>query len=564
MTTLNYYIVMFAISFILLLLYLILWRKTFDVRITLIFVLITVTNLADMLTYTRPSFDTVLICQIIKYVGGCFLPWLISMYVAFLCKIRISTWFRILTFLLCASMFAGVLSIGHKPWFYKKLHVQILGNGCVITKKYGPLHTLFYVILGFFLLLSILFILYSFFRKNEVSRRILLLLFVPEVLTILGFFTNHLFSGNMELLPLTYVITLAVYLIIVRRLSIYEVNEMVAESLVEAGMTGFLNLDHKYHYLGSNETAKKILPALSDIKVDHKITDSEELKQPILRWIRHFEDKNANQILYPKGEQIFKVEVSNLYDGKRAVGYQIFLTDDTRDQKYISLLSKYRTDLEQEVQAKTAQIVEMHNKLILSLAVMVESRDNSTGGHIKRTSEGVRILIEAMRKLNYPGLSREFCQNLIKAAPMHDLGKIAVDDAILRKPGRFTDEEYEKMKMHAPEGGRIVHEILKDTDDVAFHILAENVAHYHHERWDGSGYPEGLSGERIPLEARIMAIADVYDALVSKRVYKDSFSFEKADRIIMEGMGTQFDPGLEQAYVHARPRLEEFYQGNTE
>ena len=130
---------------------------------------------------------------------------------------------------------------------------------------------------------------------------------------------------------------------------------------------------------------------------------------------------------------------------------------------------------------------------------------------------------------------------MIKAAPMHDLGKIAVDDAILRKPGRFTPEEFEKMKAHAAEGARIVHEILKGTDDEDFQRIAENVAHYHHERWDGSGYPDGLKGEEIPLEARIMAIADVYDALVSKRVYKESMSFEKADAIIMEGMGTQFD-----------------------
>ena len=142
---------------------------------------------------------------------------------------------------------------------------------------------------------------------------------------------------------------------------------------------------------------------------------------------------------------------------------------------------------------------------------------------------------------------------------MHDLGKVAVDDAILRKPGRFTPEEFEKMKVHAAEGARIVHEILKETDDEDFKILAENVAHYHHERMDGSGYPEGLKGEQIPLEARIMAIADVYDALVSKRVYKDSMSFEKADEIMMESMGKHFDEKLKPYYVSARPRLEAYY-----
>jgi putative two-component system response regulator len=149
--------------------------------------------------------------------------------------------------------------------------------------------------------------------------------------------------------------------------------------------------------------------------------------------------------------------------------------------------------------------------------------------------------------------------DVIKAAPMHDLGKIAVDDAVLRKPGRFTDEEYEKMKQHAAEGARVIHEILLHTDDASFKVVAENVAHYHHERWDGKGYPMGLRGEQIPLEARIMAVADVYDALVSKRVYKEAFDFEKADRIIMEGMGTQFDPGLKQVYSNARDRLENYY-----
>ena len=115
------------------------------------------------------------------------------------------------------------------------------------------------------------------------------------------------------------------------------------------------------------------------------------------------------------------------------------------------------------------------------------------------------------------------------------------------------------MKTHAAEGARIVHEILKDTDDDSFKVIAENVAHYHHERMDGSGYPEGLKGEQIPLEARIMAIADVYDALVSRRVYKEKMSFEEADKIMMESMGKHFDKRLEPFYIKARPKLEEYY-----
>lgn len=228
-------------------------------------------------------------------------------------------------------------------------------------------------------------------------------------------------------------------------------------------------------------------------------------------------------------------------------------------KKLADLQKAYSEELERDVEAKTEQIVALNDKLVMGMATMVESRDNSTGGHIRRTSEGVRILTDEMRKGGSFKLPDEFCDKLVKAAPMHDLGKIAVDDAILRKPGRFTPEEYEKMKAHAAEGARVVREILADTDDEEFRRIAENIAHYHHERVDGSGYPNGLRGDEIPLEARIMAIADVYDALVSKRVYKESYSFKKADKIILEGMGTQFDPLLREYYEAARPKLEAYY-----
>lgn len=228
-------------------------------------------------------------------------------------------------------------------------------------------------------------------------------------------------------------------------------------------------------------------------------------------------------------------------------------------EKLAAIQAKFNDELKKEVEEKTRRIVALNDQFTMGMATMVESRDNSTGGHIRRTSDVVRILTDTIRSGETLQVSDDYCKNLVKAAPMHDLGKIAVDDEILRKPGRFTPEEFEKMKAHAAEGTRVVHELLKDTDDADFRIIAENVAHYHHERMDGSGYPEGLKGEEIPLEARVMAIADVYDALVSKRVYKESYSFDRADQIILEGMGTQFDPNLKVYYEAARPKLEEYY-----
>ncbi|MGN0588910.1 MAG: HD-GYP domain-containing protein, partial [Ruminiclostridium sp.] len=185
----------------------------------------------------------------------------------------------------------------------------------------------------------------------------------------------------------------------------------------------------------------------------------------------------------------------------------------------------------------------------------------STGGHIKRTSTIVKIFAERLLA-ERTDLSKSFLDMVVRAAPMHDLGKIAVDDRVLRKQAKFTPEEYNEMKKHSAEGTRIVRQILEGVEEADFIDIAANVAHYHHEKWDGSGYPDGLSGEEIPVEARIMALADVFDALVSKRCYKDSFSFEKAFSIIEESIGSHFDPGLGGLFLKCRPELEALYSSS--
>ena len=387
------------------------------------------------------------------------------------------------------------------------------------------------------------------------------------MLSIFAFAGSRFLFKTSEILPYFYIVAQLVYLIIIRRMALYDIIDTVIESMAETGETGFISLDMKHKYLGSNETAQRILPALNRMPIDKRVESNQELRKTVCHWLKHFENDNtSNQNLYIVRDKenennniIYIVDINYLYYGSKKRGYQLILRDDTKNQQYINLLDNYNSQLEDEVEKKTAKIVEMHNNLILSMAVVVESRDNSTGGHVRRTSDVVRMLIDEIKKDNKFNLSDEFCRDLIKAAPMHDLGKIAVEDNVLKKPGRFTDEEFEKMKTHAAEGAKIVHEILKDTDDESFKKIAENVAHYHHERMDGSGYPEGLKGEEIPLEARIMAIADVYDALVSKRVYKESMSFEQADKIMMESMGNHFDKRLEEYYVNARPKLEAYY-----
>ncbi|MBR4574146.1 MAG: HD domain-containing protein [Lachnospiraceae bacterium] len=565
-----FYLYCFIAAIILCIIYTLIWQKRFDINITFCFFMVPFINLAYYLMYTVKKADTVIFALKITYLGGVFLTWFIMLCVLNLCRIKINRIFRLVTFVINVILYLSVLSIGFYPIFYKGLRVMKVGKSWHIVKDYAFMHTAFYAVIFLEVLISLAALIYSRIRKRDVPRRVLNLLFIPLISCAVGYFSNHFIFTKIDIMPLMYVVSEMIYIMIVRRMILYELSDMVIETMVQSGDTGFINIGFDHSYLGSNATAKKIIPHLTDLAIDDSILISGVFDNNIVEWIKHFEDDDRNdRIIYSRGDtdgdgsdEIYNVVVNYLYDGTQKRGYQIFLADDTQNQRYIRLIDQYNSELEEEVAAKTARITNMQNKMVMGMATMVEGRDNSTGGHIRRTSEVVRILIEEMKKDPAMGLDDKFCEDLIKAAPMHDLGKIAVDDDILRKPGRYLPEEYEIMKTHAAKGADIVREILKDTDDEQFSILAENVAHYHHERWDGNGYPKHLKGYDIPLEARIMAIADVYDALVSKRVYKEKMSFEEADRIIKENMGTQFDPGLYKYYAAARPLLEKYYSEN--
>lgn len=224
-------------------------------------------------------------------------------------------------------------------------------------------------------------------------------------------------------------------------------------------------------------------------------------------------------------------------------------------------LDKYKDNLEKEVKKQTEELsrhnekmLSIQNNTIIGMANLIENRDGDTGGHIKRTSYYVKVLANAAKNAGYHKevLTDEYIELLVKAAPMHDIGKIAVPDSILKKPGKLTDEEYEEIKKHAEQGGRIVREVLENIEESEYVDIAVEVASGHHEKWDGTGYPKGLSGENIPLCARIMAIADVFDALVSDRCYKKAMSEDEAFNIIEKSAGTHFDPELARLFVASR------------
>jgi putative two-component system response regulator len=214
-------------------------------------------------------------------------------------------------------------------------------------------------------------------------------------------------------------------------------------------------------------------------------------------------------------------------------------------------LKNFNDNLQKMVDDKTRTVLELQDAILKTVADLVESRDDITGGHIERTQRGVALLVEALR--DHPVYGKEVAgwdiKLLLQSSQLHDVGKIAISDRILQKPGRLTDEEFEEMKKHAAFGGQIIEKIESSTSASDFLKYAKIFAGTHHEKWDGSGYPRGLKGEEIPIQGRIMALADVYDALVSERPYKKAFSHVEAVKIIQDARGTQFDPVLADIFL---------------
>jgi putative two-component system response regulator len=313
-------------------------------------------------------------------------------------------------------------------------------------------------------------------------------------------------------------------------------------------------LEKQYRVL-SMVSAAKMFAILEKIKPDLILLDIEmpemdgfeALKQ--LKSLREFSNIPV----------IFLTSLNN--EETEALGFELGVVDFiTKPFSVPVLLNRIKThlDVDELVKTRTAQLKNLKDSIISVLADMVETRDKNTGGHIERTSAYIKILIESMLEQGvYADEMQEWdIETLIASARLHDIGKIAISDMILNKPGKLNDEEFELIKTHAMEGEHIIDRIISQTSDESFLYHAKLFAGYHHERWDGTGYPRGLKGLDIPLQGRIMALVDVYDALVSDRPYKTAFTALESIDIIMAGSGKHFDPTIADIFFKIKDLFE--------
>lgn len=524
--------------------------------------LVIINSLGRYLLSISDNLGMALTANKLIYVGGCYCPLFIVLALRQLCGIRIS---KVITggmTLFSTVMMGFVLTIGHSSIYYKDVQLAEGDGYHYLIKTYGPAHSAYVAMVLLYGLLIVYYLIYAIRRRSHISVRTVSVISVMGMGVVIAYLLERLLKSKVSYVSLGYLAAAVCLVYLLERINIYDLTANIAVSVERLGEYGYIEFDRKYRYVNANSYAKELFPAIEEEwRIDAPVPVSDSyLYREVVLWLKE-SSYDGSKMISVNGSYI-QMSVRDIMRGrKHKAGYLVELIDRTSEQNYLNAIENYNSNLQKEVERKTADIVHIKDMMVLGMATMVESRDNSTGGHIKRTSRVVEIFSDRLSGcLDEFGISEEFLQMVIKAAPMHDLGKIAVPDSVLQKQGKFTDEEYEIMKRHSAEGARIVNDILKGVESEEFVRVAVNVAHYHHEKWNGQGYPTGIKGEEIPIEARIMALADVFDALVSKRCYKDAYSFDTAFGIIEESLGTQFDPELGRVFLTCRKELEQFYR----
>lgn len=537
-------------------------NKKVDSVFILMSVLVTINCMGSFLIANAKGMEMAIWANQFLYVGGCYAPLLMVVVLGRLCNCKMPRFLSVILFVYSSVVMALVMTNGKCGLYYTQINFVREHGYSYLDKTYAPLHILYPIMMVVYCAIFVFYLLYALKRRNQISFQIVMTTASIAFVVAFLYIFEKVISSHISLWPIGYLYGTIMLMKHYERINMYDMSANIANSIERMKEYGYIVFDKKYRYICANEYIVELFPEIKEWVVDSEVknTDSYLYREVVQYLLDGEEGDSANKII-SVNDRFFEMNILDIsYRKKENVGFLLEFIDRTLEKKYYNTIEDYNTGLEKEVEQKTANILHIKDMMVLGMAEMVESRDSNTGGHIKRTSEVIKVFSAKLKnyydKFNFDD---KFLHQVEKAAPMHDLGKIAIDDVVLRKPGKYTDEEYEEMKRHSAEGATIVENILRGVEDDDFVEIAKNVAHYHHEKWNGQGYPSRLSETDIPIEARIMALADVFDALVSKRCYKDAFSYDKAFTIIEESLGEHFDPELGKVFLACRPELESLY-----
>nr|WP_320023808.1 HD domain-containing phosphohydrolase [uncultured Acetobacterium sp.] len=486
----------------------------------------------------------------LMYLGGCSLYFLFILFFVRYYKIKTPKVFFPIFAMLCIILTGATMTMDQHHWFYQSFTFAYETGVPVLIKEYGMLHTVYMVMEAAVAVGLVVLVIYqSIKRKDKEKWEPFLLVAVPLIPAAIHIGRLYL-PTQIDLASIGILLSEILLIILIYRLKIYDINDTAKQLIIDSMDDAIVVVDHNYQYKDANEQAIVLFPELARAKKDTKL---EEISSYLDKTL-----KSEDTSLFYLGNWVYEPHIKNIRRNNQIRGYVIWYLDVTESEKRKELVLNYQQDLEKEVILKTAQIEEIQEQMIISFANIIEIRDTITGEHVRRTSiYAEKIAAVLYKNGDYSEIINErFIRLLHSAAPLHDVGKIMVSDSILNKPGKLTEEEWVLMKKHAENGQNILKNALAKIQDVDYYNMVCEVAMYHHERWIGGGYPEALSGEAIPLSARIMAIADVFDALTSERPYKEIYDYDTAFEIIKKERGLHFDPVLVDAFLSIRVEIE--------
>lgn len=478
------------------------------------------------------------------YIAGCFLPPLTLFWVCIICNIKVRKWVRNLIYGFCTAVYGMALTVGYSDFYYKTVALEKIDGASVITKTYGVGHTFFILLLYGFLALEVVLLVHSLIHKHTVSKKNLLLIVLLESCNVLMYFADRMLGFTFEIMPLMYVIDSFILLFLHYRCEKYNLEDNMAAASDKQETCGYIMFDKRLCFLGANEVALRIYPQIADWAVDKPLQELEgnvEVKE----WLDAKQKGAKKTYEVIKNEEHYTCTVKPILRKEKEIGYMVELMEDTDEWKYLNLLSEYNSDLkdvqkelEEKVFEQTMELreqqkaaKELYIQTITALAEAVDAKDRYTSGHSKRVAEYSRRIAARM------GKSKEEQEEIYWAGLLHDVGKIRVPNDIINKVGKLTEDEYDIIKIHPVTGYHILNGV-SGYNDIGIG------AKYHHERYDGKGYPNGLEGTRIPEVARILGVADSYDAMTSDRSYRKALPQDVVREEIIRGKGNQFDPDI--------------------
>lgn len=394
--------------------------------------------------------------------------------------------------------------------------------------KHGPLYYFNIASNVFYSIALVTVILTGYMKSKSALKKRLSAYSMLMVLSVLigyvGYFLDGVAGYDTTMLGLS--VGVLFMSILFFRCRIFDVVDTAKDYALDISQEGLLILDDANEIVYTNRTAERVLKHDIQMSYLQAMEDGESVCR-------------SNGLIY-------SITVSTIKNKGDYLGKSIEIHDVTESVNH-------KERLEMAIKATREKLESIQRTIFGSFASLVEARSVETGGHIRRVSRYTEIIAKSLRKKGQYSdvLTDDYINMLSHSAPLHDVGKISISDTILLKPGKLTDTEFEEMKKHSALGAAIVQTTMSGLESEDYVDMAAEIAMYHHERWDGTGYPNGTKGEAIPLSARIVALADCYDAMTSKRCYKEAFAKQKAMEIIREESGTHFDPDIVEAFLDA-------------